>query len=73
MEQNEDQTVTTITIDDVEYELDSLSADAKLQLEAIQVVEQKVNEAKQQISILQTARNAYATALRDLLTKDAEE
>lgn len=65
--------MTTITIDDVEYELDSLSADAKLQLEAIQVVDKKVAEAQQQISILQTARNAYALALRDLLTKDAED
>ena len=65
--------MATITIDDVEYELDSLSADAKLQLEAIQVVDKKVAEAQQQISILQTARNAYALALRDLLTGDAEE
>ena len=65
--------MATITIDDVEYELDSLSADAKLQLEAIQVVDKKVAEAQQQISILQTARNAYALALRDLLTGDAGE
>ena len=65
--------MATITIDDVEYELDSLSADAKLQLEAIQVVDKKVAEAQQQISILQTARNAYALALRDLLTGDAED
>ena len=65
--------MATITIDDVEYELDSLSTDAKLQLEAIQVVDKKVAEAQQQISILQTARNAYALALRDLLTGDAEE
>ena len=65
--------MATITIDDVEYELDSLSTDAKLQLEAIQVVDKKVAEAQQQISILQTARNAYALALRDLLTGDAED
>ena len=65
--------MATITIDDVEYELDALSTDAKLQLEAIQVVDKKVAEAQQQISILQTARNAYALALRDLLTGDAEE
>ena len=59
--------MTTITIDDVSYELDMLSDDAKAQIQALQATDRKIAEAQQDLAILQTARNAYAMALQDLL------
>ena len=59
--------MTTITIDDVEYDLAELSEDAKAQIQALQATDRKIAEAQQDLAILQTARNAYAMALQELL------
>ena len=57
----------TIKIDDTEYELDSLSEEAKAQLTALQATDRRILEAQQDLAILQTARIAYAAALKPLL------
>ena len=59
--------MATITIDDIEYEVDDLSDEAKAQLTALQATDRRILEAQQDVAILQTARNAYATALKSLL------
>lgn len=57
----------TIKIDDVEYDIEKLSEVAKAQLMNLQVVDQKIAATQQEIAIQQTARNAYAQALKDAL------
>lgn len=57
----------TITINGVDYDLDSLSDDAKAQIAALQLVNERLVKAEQEVAILQTARNAYAHVLQELL------
>ena len=61
--------MSTITIDEKEYEVDSLSDEAKAQLVSLQTVDKKITEAQQNLAILQTARNAYGNSLSELLPK----
>ena len=59
----------TITIDGKEYDLESLSSEAKNQLMNVRVADQKIATTQQDLAVLQTARNAYARALSDALPK----
>ena len=59
-----------VTIDGKDYPIDSLSDEAKNQLAALNTVDRKIADQQQQISILQTARNAYAAALAAALPKN---
>ena len=61
--------MTTITIDNVAYDLDTLSADAKAQLMSIQIVDQELARLQAQAAALQTARIAYSKALSEALPK----
>jgi hypothetical protein len=61
--------MTTITIDNVTYDLETLSADAKAQLMSIQFVDQELARLQAQAAALQTARIAYAKALGEALPK----
>ena len=63
--------VKTITIDDKEYVLEDLSEGARAQLVSLQITDQEIIRLQQQQKIAQTARNAYAQALRAELPKDA--
>lgn len=58
-----------VTINNVEYTLDSLSDTAKAQLTNIQLTDRKIADLQQEISMLQTARNTYAKALTENLPK----
>ena len=62
--------MTTITIDDKEYDLDTLSEEAKAQLISIQFVDQELQRVNAQAAVLQTARVAYSKALNDALGND---
>ena len=55
----------TWTIDDKEYAIDDLSETAKSQIINIRVVDQEIAGLQQKLAIMQTARNAYATALKN--------
>lgn len=57
----------TITIDNQIFDLDSLSQEAKAQLQSIQFVDQELARLQAQTAALQTARNAYANALKAAL------
>jgi len=59
-----------INIDGKEYDTDTLTDDAKSQIVSIQFVDQRLQQLRAELSTYQTARNAYAKALADLLNRD---
>lgn len=62
-----------IKIDNVEYDSDKLSAEAKNQLVSIQYVDQELARLQAQAAALQTARMAYGNALKEALPKKAKK
>ena len=62
--------MTTITIDNKEYDVDTLSEEAKAQLVNIQFVDQDLQRVNAQAAVLQTARVAYSKALNEALGAD---
>ena len=60
--------MTTIKIDNVDYDLDTLSDEAKAQLASLQFCDQELARLQAQAAALQTARMAYAKALNEYLT-----
>ena len=60
---SKDEAIKTWTIDDKEYNIADLSEAAKSQIVNLQVVDQEIANLKQQLAIMQTARNAYGAAL----------
>jgi hypothetical protein len=59
--------MTQITIDNVDYDTDKLSGEAKAQLVSLQFCDQELARLQNQAAALQTARMAYAKALNDAL------
>jgi len=64
---NQEIKMTTITIDDKAYEVDSLSDDSKAQLASLQYVDSELRRLQAQAAALQTARIAYGRALKQTL------
>ena len=61
-----------ITIDNLEYETESLSPEALAQLPSIQFVDSEGAQLTGRIAAMNTARNAYAAALQELLPQQQE-
>jgi len=59
--------MTTITIDKKQYEVDSLSADARAQLAGIKFIDSELARFQAKAAALQTARIAYSKALQAAL------
>ena len=59
--------MTTIKIDNIEYDTDKLSDDAKAQLVSLQFCDQELQRLQAQAAAIQTARMAYANALQSAL------
>lgn len=59
----------TITIDNQEYPLESLSDIAKQQLVNLRVVDQEIARLQTQLAIAQTARAVYANGVKQNLPK----
>lgn len=57
----------TIKIDNVDYDSDKLSDDAKAQLVSLQFCDQELARLQAQAAAIQTARMAYAKALQAAL------
>ena len=57
----------TITIDTQDYDLDTLSDEARAQLQSLQFVDAELARLQAQTAVLQTARMAYAKALNEAL------
>ena len=64
--------MVAITIDGKEYESDDLSEDARAQYNSINATDAEIARINLQLAIAQTARNAYARALNELLPKDED-
>jgi len=56
-----------ITIDNIDYDLDTLSDEAKAQLGSMQFVDAEIQRLNNLIATLQTARIAYSKALNAAL------
>lgn len=65
------ETEQTVTIDSREYKLADLSDEAKNQLMNIHATDQEIARLQKQIAIAQTARAAYANALKMELPKSS--
>ena len=54
----------TVTVDGKEYDAESLSDNAKNIIANVQFADQELNRVRMQSNALQTARQAYVTALK---------
>lgn len=59
--------MSLITIDNQPYELDTLSSEARQQLQSLQFCDSELARMQANIAVLQTARAAYAKALQAAL------
>lgn len=53
-----------ITVDGIEYNSEDLSDEGKAQLASLQFLELQMQKLKSEIAVYQTARTAYASALK---------
>lgn len=53
-----------IKLDDIEYNSEDLSENAKAQLVSLQFTDAQIRKLKQEIAISETARQAYIAALK---------
>ena len=61
-----------IKIDDVEYDTDDMSDNAKAQVASLQFNEAHMNRLRNELAIADTAKIAYVNALKQELQKDSE-
>tara|TARA_E500000331_G_C16956425_1_gene582898 strand:- start:245 stop:493 length:249 start_codon:yes stop_codon:yes gene_type:complete len=59
--------MANITIDDKEYDTETLSEEARAQLASLQYVDRQLLELQMRSAAYQTARNGYANALKEVL------
>ena len=62
-----------VTIDNVVYDTESLSPEALAQLQSIQFVDSEIAGLNGKIAAMNTARNAYAAALQELLPQEQHD
>ena len=60
-----------ITIDEMEFNSEDLSDNGKAQLASLQFLEVQMLKIKNEISVYETAKNAYMAALKNELEKEA--
>lgn len=61
-----------IIIDEKEYDSDDLSDEIKAQVVSLQWTQNEIQRVALQQAALQTARNAYGRALKELLGEDGD-
>ena len=59
-----------VTINEVDYDTESLPQEALSQLQSIQFVDAEITQLKARLAAMNTARNAYAAVLQELLPQD---
>lgn len=62
-----------VTINGAEYETDDMSDETKAQVQNIAYCDRKIADMKNEIAIVQTARNAYARNLSQALENGDDE
>ena len=65
--------MATIRIDNKEYDTDDLSEDALANLKSIQFVDAEILRLQAKLSAMSTAKNAYSSALAQLLPDTTAE
>ncbi|MBR9866210.1 MAG: hypothetical protein GYB20_05100 [Oceanospirillales bacterium] len=65
--------MSTINIDNKEFEIEALSESVKAQIISLRSCDQRMLDLQQELAIVQTARNAYANALKAELPDDEAE
>jgi hypothetical protein len=70
IKKKENTTMPKITIDGKEFDTEQLTEEARNQIVSIQFVDRKIQELKAGLAAYQTARNAYAKALTEILNKE---
>lgn len=60
-----------VTIDGKEYDSETLSEEARNNMLNTKYCDDKLAELKRELAVVQTARNAYAQALKGALPKDS--
>ena len=63
----------TIKIDDKDYDIDDLSEEAKKQIVSLQYVDSELGKLNPQMAAMQTAKIAYARALKSALGENSED
>ncbi len=63
----------TIKIDNIDYDTDKLSEEAKAQLVSLQFCDQELARLQAQAAAYQTARMAYARAMKEALPTPLEQ
>jgi hypothetical protein len=63
----------TVTINDVKYETDDLSDEAKTELQMVQYVDGRLADLRAQSAVLQTARGAYVNKLANMVVENSEK
>ncbi len=70
----EDTNAQKITIDEVEYNLDDFSDNAKSQLASIQFVDAQLQQLSNELAVSDTARIGYTNALKaDIAHRELSE
>ena len=64
-----DETNKTVRIDDVDYNIDELSEEAKKLITTLQFVDQQLNQLQNEFAVSDTARIGYLNALQKELPK----
>ena len=64
-----DKDVKKITIDNVDYNLDELSDNAKAQIRNVQFVDAQLQQLNNELAVSDTARIGYTNALKTELAK----
>lgn len=59
-----DVTDAKVRIDNVDYQIADLPAEVRAQLASIQAVDRRIAHLQEEMAILQTARSAYANAVK---------
>ena len=62
--------MATITIDGTEYDSEKLSEDTMNQFNSMRLTDMRIQQLNVELGIAQTARNAYATALKAALNNE---
>jgi|TARA_B110000240_G_C13098463_1_gene283146 hypothetical protein len=68
-----EEVATKITINDVDYNIADLSENATNQLKGMQIARAEMKRLTVQLALVETASNAYGTALSADLPKPAAE
>lgn len=68
-EATESQNIGKLIFDGVEYALDGLSEEARNQVTNLRATDIEIARIRQHLAIFQTARSAYASALKQALVE----